>query len=119
LPKAIRQGFRCLRVPLTDSRSVQPLDPFDLGEAVDLIQWNLSKQLPVYVHCLAGMERSPTVCLAYLCRYQQFDLLDALGWLRHVHPATRITGAQLSSVRHYLQSLGPTIPIATDGLSGS
>jgi atypical dual specificity phosphatase len=119
LPKAIRQGFRCLRVPLTDSRSVVPLDPFDLGEAVDLIQWNLSKQLPVYVHCLAGMERSPTVCLAYLCRYQQFDLLDALGWLRHVHPATRITGAQLSSVRHYLQSLGPTIPIATDGLSGS
>jgi atypical dual specificity phosphatase len=119
LPKAIRQGFRCLRVPLTDSRSVLPLDPFDLGEAVDLIQWNLNKQMPVYVHCLAGMERSPTVCLAYLCRYQQFDLLDALGWLRHVHPATRITGAQLSSVRHYLQSLGPELPIATDGASGS
>lgn len=119
LPKVIRQGFRCLRVPLTDSRSVLPLDPFDLGEAVDLIQWNLNKQLPVYVHCLAGIERSPTVCLAYLCRYQQFDLLDALGWLRHVHPATRITGAQLSSVRHYLQSISPPMPIATDGLSGS
>jgi atypical dual specificity phosphatase len=119
LPKVIRQGFRCLRVPLTDSRSPQPLDPFDLGEAVDLLQWNLNKKLPVYVHCLAGMERSPTVCLAYLCRYQQFDLLDALGWLRHVHPATRITGAQLSSVRHYLQSISPPMPIATDGLSGS
>ncbi len=119
LPKAIRQGFRCLRVPLTDSRSVIPLDPLDLGEAVDLIQWNLNKQRPVYVHCLAGMERSPTVCLAYLCRYQQFDLLDALGWLRHVHPATRITGAQLSIVRHYLQNLSSSLPSDTDRLSRS
>jgi atypical dual specificity phosphatase len=110
LPKAIRQGFRCLRVPLTDSRSPHPLDAVGLGEAVDLIQWNINKRMPVYIHCLAGMERSPTVCLAYLCRYQHFDLIDALGWLRHVHPATRITGAQLTTVRHYLQSLEPTPP---------
>jgi len=103
LPKAIAQQFRCIRVPLPDSRYRRSLALDELEEAVDLIHWHLQKQQPVYLHCLAGIERSPLVAIAYLCRYRAMDLLDAVGWLSHVHGRSRPLPAQLQVVRDYLQ----------------
>ena len=102
LPKAMTQQFRCVRVSLPDSRYRRSLTVCELEEAVDLIHWNVQKQQPVYLHCLAGIERSPLVAIAYLSRYRAMDLLDAVGWLSHVHGNSRPTSAQLKVVRQYL-----------------
>jgi atypical dual specificity phosphatase len=103
LPKAMAAQFRCVRVPLPDSHYRRSLIPAELEEAVDLIHWNLQKRQPVYLHCLAGIERSPLVAIAYLCRYCSMDLLDATGWLAHVHGSSQPTPSQLKVVRQYLQ----------------
>ncbi|NJN29247.1 MAG: dual specificity protein phosphatase family protein [Synechococcales cyanobacterium RM1_1_8] len=102
LPQELHHRFRCARVVLPDSHSGEPLRLAELSEVVDLIHWNLQKRQPVYLHCLAGIERSPLVAIAYLCRHQSMDLLDAAGWLSHVHPPSRPLTAQLQVVRQYL-----------------
>ncbi len=102
LPPEIRAAFCCLRVPMPDSRYTRPLEIEELSDAVDLVHWHLQRRRPVYVHCWAGMERSPLVCLAYLCRYRHLDWLDALAWMKQTHPPTQPTGPQLQVVRAYL-----------------
>lgn len=102
LPKVMTQQFRCVRVSLPDSRYRRSLTLCELEEAVDLLHWNVQKQQPVYLHCLAGIERSPLVAIAYLSRYRSMDLLDAVSWLSHVHEKSRPTSAQLKVVRQYL-----------------
>ncbi len=109
LPPELSDRFCCLRVPLPDSRYARPMEIGELGEAMELIHWYLQKQQPVYVHCLAGIERSPTVCLAYLCQCCQMDLLDALAWVTHVHDRSRPTSAQLEAVRQYLRQTPPRL----------
>ncbi len=102
LPKELSDRFRCVRAPLPDSHYARIMEVEELAEAVDILHWNLLKRRPVYIHCLAGIERSPLVCVAYLCRYRQMDLLEALNWMAHVHPPTRPKKTQIQVVQHYL-----------------
>lgn len=102
LTPALQQQFRCVRVALPDSRHSQALEIQDLEAAVDLLHWTVQRRLPVYVHCWAGMERSPLVCIAYLCRHGGWDLWDALNWVKHIHPPAQPTSTQIQVLRRYL-----------------
>ncbi|UZQ54919.1 dual specificity protein phosphatase family protein [Trichothermofontia sichuanensis B231] len=103
LPPEVTASFRCARVALPDSRYEAQLRVERLATAVDVVHRALTQQLPIYVHCLAGIERSPLVCIAYLCRYYQLDLWEALYWLKQVRPCVAPTTAQLNIVQHFLQ----------------
>ncbi|NES94615.1 MAG: dual specificity protein phosphatase family protein [Desertifilum sp. SIO1I2] len=102
LPEEIVQNFRCLRYCLPDSHYATPMQVEDLAAVVDLVHQTVEQQTPLYIHCLAGMERSPTACIAYLCRYQGLELWEAMNWLKQVHPRTLPTEAQLRVIREYL-----------------
>jgi protein-tyrosine phosphatase len=99
----IRDAFHCVCIALPDSHHDEPLEPEALGKAVETLQANLRTYGSVYVHCLAGMERSPTVCIAYLCRYHGLELWEALNWLKQVHPRSSPTSAQLLAIQNYLR----------------
>ena len=43
---------------------------------------------PVYVHCKAGVERSPLVCIAWLVIEKNLSMQRALNYLMQVHPGT-------------------------------
>ncbi|MFZ9739371.1 MAG: dual specificity protein phosphatase family protein [Prochlorotrichaceae cyanobacterium] len=101
LDPAFTETFQCLQYSLPDSRQSKPLLVQDLGIAVNLLQQSLSKGT-TYVHCLAGVERSPTVCVAYLCRYQNLQVWEALNWLKDIHSRTGITSEQLRVISSYL-----------------
>lgn len=103
LPPEVTANFHCARVALPDSRYEAQLRVERLATAVDVVHRALTQQLPIYVHCLAGIERSPLVCIAYLCRYHQLDLWEALYWLKQVRPCVAPTTAQLNIVQHFLQ----------------
>jgi protein-tyrosine phosphatase len=49
---------------------------------------DLQPQGPVYVHCVAGVERSPLVCMAWLVRRHSLSPQRALDYLMEVHPGT-------------------------------
>ena len=94
--------FYCIQFTLPDSRQSAPLRCEDLVTAVDLVRQSIVKQGATYVHCLAGVERSPTVCIAYLCRYHHLQVWEALNWLKEIHPRTGVTSEQLRIITDYL-----------------
>jgi len=50
---------------------------------VDIIDEKLKQGIPVFVHCLAGMQRSPSVIAAYLIAKKGYTLVDAILEIRN------------------------------------
>jgi hypothetical protein len=77
-------GIECYRLPITD------FDEEDLvarlPAAVQLLKRLVDAGNQVYVHCTAGMGRSPAVVIAYLCRYHGKELLEALNYVKRHRP---------------------------------
>ncbi|MCP9833681.1 hypothetical protein KBY95_05655 [Cyanobium sp. Aljojuca 7A6] len=53
-----------------------------LARAKDLVD----DAAPVYLHCMAGYERSPLLAVGLTARLRGFDMLAALAWVRRCHP---------------------------------
>lgn len=99
LPEDVTRNFKCLRLVLPDRYYTIDLKVEDLAEAVGIVRENIENNLPVYVHCLAGIERSPTVCIAYLCLYQKMELWEAVNWVKQVHPSSLPNNQGLRVIR--------------------
>lgn len=104
LPEDINQNFQCLRLVLPDRYYSTELTVAQLAQAVDIVWKQIDNGLPIFVHCLAGVERSPTVCIAYLCRYHKLELWEAVNWLKQVHPGSMPSASELRAIREYIQS---------------
>lgn len=99
LPDAVKSEFRCLRYILPDSRYRLPLKVQQLQAVVNLIQQCERRRQAVYVHCVAGVERSPAACIAYLCHDREMELMDAIDWVKLVHPTASPSNHQLKVIR--------------------
>jgi atypical dual specificity phosphatase len=99
LPPEILSDLRCRRLVLPDSHYAETMQPAQLGEAVQELKALITQNPAVYVHCLAGVERSPTVCIAYLCCEEKMPLWEALNWVKQVNPRTSPIPSQLQAVR--------------------
>lgn len=93
-PADLARRFVARRLVLPDHRSPQPLQVHQLQEALELLD-GLRQKGPVFVHCLAAMERSPLLCLAWLMRRRGLSRLRALDYLMQVHPGTSPLASQL------------------------
>ena len=56
---------------------------------------------PVFVHCKAGRERSPLVCMAWLMQNKNLSLDSALIYLRQVHPGSNPMLEHLNLLKNY------------------
>lgn len=110
LSPEISQTFQCVRFPLPDSHYMRPLEVKQLELAVELLRESLGNNRRVYIHCLAGVERSPSVCIAYLCRYQEMEVWEALRWMKQVHASTRPTSDQIQVIHQFTQSFSASAP---------
>jgi len=95
LPLGIEERFAWRRLVLPDHRSERLVQPDELAQALVLLE-DLSKFGPTFVHCVAAMERSPLVCLAWLMRERSLSRDQALDYLMQVHPGTNPLPSQLS-----------------------
>lgn len=105
LPNDVEQKFRCMRFILPDSQFYLGLQVSHLATAVDLIHHAIQQGDAIYVHCLVGMERSPTVCIAYLCRYHQLELWEAINCVKQAHSRAMPTGAQIQIVKEFMTQM--------------
>ena len=80
---------------LPDHRVARLLELAELEQALSALA-ELRGTGPVYVHCVAAMERSPLVCLAWLVRRQGLTPQRALDYLMQVHPGTNPLPGQLA-----------------------
>ncbi|MEE4239453.1 MAG: dual specificity protein phosphatase [Anderseniella sp.] len=100
-PEGLEQRFVCRRLVLPDHRSERLIEPHEVLSALDLLA-ELTVSGPVYVHCLAAMERSPLVCLGWLMRQRRLTLQRALDYLMQVHPGTSPLPEQLGVLRRLI-----------------
>lgn len=74
------------RVPVVDIDSYNELMLKYLSKAVDLINKNSNKR--VLVHCQQGSSRSATVVCAYLVKYHNMTVKDAINFIKIKRPST-------------------------------
>jgi hypothetical protein len=86
-PLGMDHGFTCHRLVLPDHRSAEPMTIGQLQQAMSLLA-ELQSVGPVYVHCVAGVERSPMVCMAWLVVQHGQPPQRALDYVMQVHPGT-------------------------------
>ena len=94
-PPSLESRFECRRLVLPDHRVERLPELAELEQALELLA-SLRVHGPVYVHCVAAMERSPLVCLAWLVRRQGLTPQRALDYLMQVHPGTNPLPGQLA-----------------------
>ncbi len=94
-PEGLEQRFACRRVVLPDHRSGRLPALEELITALEALE-ELVPQGPVYVHCVAAVERSPLLCLAWLVRRHGQTPQRALDYLMQVHPGTNPLPGQLA-----------------------
>ncbi len=95
LPRDVAGSFYCGRTVLPDSHYSCDLDPEPLLQAVEVIHRCIQKGMPVYVHCLGGIERAPLVCISYLCLHRGLEISEALIWIKQVNARSNPTEQQL------------------------
>lgn len=55
----------------------------------------------VYIHCKNGHGRSPTMLAAYLLRYQNYSLDDAIKFIQSKRPEIHIEEKQIASLKEF------------------
>lgn len=77
------------RFPLPDHRNPDAMTSDMLNRAINTSMELYSTELPMYLHCWAGVERSPLVAIGLLCRAESLNLFDALAQVRYQHPIAK------------------------------
>ena len=81
------QGWLSSRVSLPDHRQQEGFRIERLLEALTTADQLLEKGSPIYLHCLAGIQRSPLLAVGLTARRRRIDVYEALDWVRRCHPA--------------------------------
>ena len=91
--------FSCKRVVLPDHKYKNPPNIEQLNLALDTLE-SIINSGPVYVHCVAGVERSPLVCMACLVKKHDLTPTQALDYLMDIHSGTNSLPKQLRLLHH-------------------
>ena len=98
-PKGLADHFQCQRIVLPDHRDAEVLSLQQLKSSL-LALSKLRQQGPVFVHCVAAVERSPLICMAWLIQQQQLNPSEALDYLMQVHPGSNPLPRQYELLKH-------------------
>ncbi|XP_055629681.1 dual specificity protein phosphatase 18-like [Toxorhynchites rutilus septentrionalis] len=88
-----------LRVPVKDNREEDLERYFD--QIADRIEQEYQRDGVILVHCVAGVSRSASLCLAYLIKYHQMSLKDAYNHVKTKRPQIRPNVAFVKQLMEY------------------
>ena len=100
LPNNISQQFCHRRLILPDHSYKINLKHDDIKKALDIMDELMGKG-SVLVHCYAGIERSPLICIAWLMKRKDLDIDESLRYLMEVNPGTNPMPKQLNLLRAF------------------
>jgi len=83
----LEEQFNFISYPLPDHRDKRKPRLEDIHNILDCIK-EKKHFGPTYVHCFAGIERSPLVCISWLIRECSFDLETSLQYIMKINPRT-------------------------------
>ena len=87
--------FECINLYIPDHRAGRVPTLIELQTVLDTLTTLMIKG-PVFVHCLASVERSPLVCMAWLVKKYNLSPQQSLDYLMKVHPGTNPLPEQFS-----------------------
>ncbi|CAM4303464.1 unnamed protein product [Caretta caretta] len=87
LPNANWPEIDYVKVPVADLPHAPLALYFD--SVADRIHQTGKRNGRTLVHCVAGVSRSASLCIAYLMKYHRLSLLDAHQWVRSRRPVVR------------------------------
>ena len=90
----LKDLFNYKNILLPDHKYNYPLSIDQLNIALEHLSV-LRQGGSVYVHCLAGVERSPLVCMGWLVKNNNLTPTQALDYLMNVHNGTNPLPEQL------------------------
>jgi protein-tyrosine phosphatase len=93
-----------VQLALPDHRNQFPLTSTLLDGAVTQALVLLEQHPALYLHCWAGIERSPLLAVALLCRSEGLDLFTALAQVRQACPQARPLRHQLVVLESWLDA---------------
>lgn len=99
LPEEINLLFNHSRMYLPDHKAERAMEIKELKKALDELN-KLLKVTPVFIHCVAAMERSPLVCIAWLVKYKNLSFNSALDYMMQAHPGTNPLAKQLNLINN-------------------
>lgn len=111
------EHWLCDAYSLPDHRRQEKLTVASLSEALARAHALFLQGLPVYLHCMAGIERSPLIAVGLLAIHRQQSLFDALEWVRRCHPASRPIYSQLELLEQVLSSWQRRDQLEADSMS--
>ena len=97
-PDDINLFFNCKRFVLPDHRIGRSPEVDEIIQALNILN-GIWKDGPVFVHCVAGMERSPLICIAWLIKYKALSQQQAIDYLMQIHSNTNPLSSQLAVLR--------------------
>lgn len=79
----IKDGYRC---ELEDDKSQEQMEHMlsSFKYILDIIKTHIDNNENVFVHCRAGVQRSASIVVAYLMKYNNFELKDAITYLKSI-----------------------------------
>ena len=83
-PLSMKNQFICERIVLPDHKYKEVLTMQQINEALVLLQ-SLMSNGPVFVHCVASIERSPLICMAWLVKNHNLSPQQSLDYMMEVH----------------------------------
>ena len=79
--------FSFQRYFLPDHKAGKIVTPEQILSSLKILK-NLKKEGPVFIHCVASMERSPLICIAWLIKMHNLSLDEALNYMMQSHVGT-------------------------------
>ncbi len=98
LPATWVKDIDYLHVPTPDL-TAPDIDRIDA--AVDFIQEKIKNDIPVMVHCAAGMGRAGTILACYFIKYKKFSADKAIEKIRHERPGSIQSQVQETAIEFY------------------
>ena len=98
-------GLLWARIPIRDGLVGGVPSLGDIGTAVDLLRGFQDQGRATYVHCYAGIGRSPTICMAYLGASEGLTFQESYMRVRRAHGRAEPTPGQLAALAMYLDGL--------------
>jgi len=102
-PSGFYENFNCSRLVLPDHKAGRIPELIELINALKMLEKSMYNA-PVFIHCVAAIERSPLVSMAWLIREKNLTPITALEYMIQVHPRTNPLAGQLSLLNELMKN---------------
>lgn len=100
--ETVPRDFDAFRIPIRDGVAGGVPTVEQVARAAALVKKLLDDGRTTYVHCYAGVGRSPMACVAYLARFEKMTLEEATALVLARHAFAAPNDVQVEAVDRYL-----------------